>query len=270
MNLDRFAIIIADQCLVNEFGDKFVGRIGICRVTDGVSETQIVPSYMLDELLDGFAVTPKRAPYPSVLIPFHAELEGIRLIRQEALKLSQIESSGLPDFFHRINAMESGSFAMKLSEAEVSFYLAASLVQRLGLRDGDRMSFAGSNDGSEFCLYYDKQGNDLSLNEPEGEELRVTFYMSASHFSVTGNVEDFSTQPIHLPFEIREQRIHFLKSDVLRNILFMSGEQTAKLANATVVDAFPSFPRENEAVHQGLSGRFSLAVGDWALYFPFG
>jgi hypothetical protein len=269
MNLDRFAIVIADQFLVNEFGDKFVGKSGICRVTDGVSETQVIPSYMLDELLTGFAVTPELPGYPPVLLPIHAELEGIRLIRQEALKLSQIESSGLPDFFHRINAMESGSFAMKLSEAEVSFYLAASLAQRLGLRDGDRMSFAGSNDGSEFCLYYDKQGNDLSLNEPEGE-LRVTFYMSASHFSVQGNVEDFSTQPIHLPFEIREQRIHFLKSDVLRNVLFMSGEQTAKLANAAVVDAFPIFPREKAAVHQSLSDRFSLAVGGWALYFPFG
>jgi hypothetical protein len=269
MSLDKFAIVISDQFLVAEYGDKFVGKCGVCRVTEGVSETQIIPSYMLDDLLEGFSVTPELPGYPSVLLPFHAELEGVRLVRQEALKLVQIESVGLPDFFHRINAMESGSFSMKLSENDVSFHLAPSLIDRLGLRDGDRVSFAGSNDGSEFCLYYDTRGNDLSLHEASGE-LRATFYISASHFSIADSIQDFSTQPIHLPFEIRDHRIHFLKSDVLRNILFFSNEQAARVSNAAAVETLPKFQREQEIVYKSLKDRFVQAVGDCALYFPFG
>ncbi len=267
MSIDKFALVIGDKFLVAEYGERFVGKLGICRVTDGVSETQIVPAYMSAALLEGYSVSPSFADYPTALLPLHAELEAVRLIRQEAAKVAQIESAVIPAFFHRLNAMESGLLTMSLSDTEVSFSMAKSLIDRLALRDGDRLSLAASNDGSEFCLYYDKSGNDIS--QEKGEELQVTYYIPSSYFGLSDGIAGFSLQ-IQLPFELREQRVHFLKADVTRMLSFRSQEEAAGRTNDRIVATLPLGGRRQVIERLRFMDRLSMAVGDWGLYLPFG
>jgi hypothetical protein len=266
MSLDKFAVVLSSEFLVAEFGEHFVGKAGLCRVADGQSETQIIPDFMLASLLEGYAVAPERSGYPSVLLPIHAELEGVRLIREEAESLCRIEASSLPPFFRRLSALETGGLLIDLSEGRVSFELRPSLAARLGFRDGDRISLGVSHDGSEFCFYYDRQGHEVSGDE---DGLSVTFQFDPSLFGVALKADVETHYQFSVPYEIRDSRIHFLKTDITRNYTVLSSEADAPASERAMPQERVERPR---AKPETLSIRDRLVsfTGRWMLLFPYG
>lgn len=268
MNLDKFAVVISSQALTREFGETFVGRTGVCRVTGDIAETQILPDFMVEEFIDGYARVPSHDPAPAALLPFHAELEAVHLIREEAQKLRLIENSTLPANHYRVSAMELGHFFLTLGQGWIDVAISPTLADRLSVREGDRFCLAASNDHQSFCLFYDQHGADLSSDSVSGG-LSARFYVADSVFGTVYDLEGVLDRRLSIRYDVRDNRVHFLKNDVLN----ASGYWSRGLASSQPKDVILVRKPHRQLLADTPLARLAVATADfvcrWTLFFPY-
>lgn len=265
MSLEKFAVVLDSKSLVQEFGPFFVGKSGVCRVSNDMAETQIVPDFMVDGFIGQHPRVPSVGNAAPLLLPFHAEIEALRRIRIEAETLQALESTTLPPFFRRVNAMEFGHLTLRLNDPFLDVEMGASIVERLSLREGDRLSLAVSFDGAGFCLHFDRDGNELTGFEQKEGWLATRFAVPVGMFGTPAEFAAIVGRPLNVPFEIRENRIHFQMGDVLGRKSYWLGEQQAESENDAILDQ-----EVDELIEPLSGGSLAYFIGRWSLFFPYG
>lgn len=203
-----FCLTYPSSALVAEFGPFFLGKVGVCMVRQGFSETFIVSSDELDGLAQGIDRIPTVPGQRPVLLSFEDEFVLTERIRHEAASLLAVSRPTLPNNFMRPSAMWVNMVWVEIAPGLVNIRLERGLTDALGWREGDCISLGISTDGTQIALAYDPNGQPLPGSNmpmcfPSGVMLPLDAMSAGSSKFVT------------VPCEVRDQVIFIRTKDCI-------------------------------------------------------
>lgn len=172
-----FALIVSEETVSTISGGHIHGKIAVCAVRGGVAEIQVVWPGELDRLLEGLPVTPSMPGREAALVSIEEEAETLHAvedaIRDEISRLTK----GVPAYFLACEPMYYAGLKLMFQEHGIDLQISSKLAKELIWREGDKLRFAASIDGTTGVIYCDDRGSALIESTSEAGHLEVSSYL---------------------------------------------------------------------------------------------